>query len=442
MRKLTLNLSKVMMIFAILFLVGCSDDDNNNIVSPDNQSNLASVRVIHTSYDAPDVDVIVDDNVAITSLGYGISSGYAELNPGTRNIKVTPAGSTSPVVIEANLDLNADLDYTVYAVNNLGSIEPVVSIDDRKPVGNRALIRFLHASPDAPAVDIKLDSGTGSTIFSAASFKDITNYLGVAPGTYTFVVTPSGSEAEVVVFDPITVSDGGVYTVVAHGTLDNMDEYPFAVRVFVDNNLGDAYADLAAASTQIKVVHASPDAPAVDLYLDGIKVNQAGLPFPQNTGYLDIAAGTRNIMVNASGTDLTVIDADVTFRANSNYSIFAVDYLGNISPIVLMDDLTMPASGTAHVRFMHYSPDAPSVDITLPDGTIVFGDYEFKEASDFTPLPSGNYDLQVRLAGTDTIVLELNGLNLESQKIYTVFAKGLVGGTEDQALGAEIILNN
>ena len=195
MRKLTLNLSKVMMIFAILFLVGCSDDDNNNIVSPDNQSNLASVRVIHTSYDAPDVDVIVDDNVAITSLGYGISSGYAELNPGTRNIKVTPAGSTSPVVIEANLDLNADLDYTVYAVNNLGSIEPVVSIDDRKPVGNRALIRFLHASPDAPAVDIKLDSGTGSTIFSAASFKDITNYLGVAPGTYTFVVTPSGQRS-------------------------------------------------------------------------------------------------------------------------------------------------------------------------------------------------------------------------------------------------------
>ena len=125
-----------------------------------------------------------------------------------------------------------------------------------------------------------------------------------------------------------------------------------------------------------------------------------------------------------------------------NYSVFAVDPVANITPLVIVDDLTAPAMGNAHVRFIHLSPDAPAVDITTTDGTVVFGNYEFKDYSDFTPLPAGSYDLQVRLAGTDTVVLELNGIAVADGNIYTVFAKGFVSGTGTQALGAEIIVNN
>ena len=152
--------------------------------------------------------------------------------------------------------------------------------------------------------------------------------------------------------------------------------------------------------------------------------------------------GTRNIKVNAAGTSTSVIDADVIFAANKNYSVFAADLLNNITPLVFEDDLTAPASGNAHVRFIHLSPDAPAVDITLTDGTIVFGNYEFKQATAFTPLAAGSYDLQVRVAGTTTVALDLPGIALEDGKIYTVFAKGTLNGTGDSALNAEIILKN
>ena len=122
--------------------------------------------------------------------------------------------------------------------------------------------------------------------------------------------------------------------------------------------------------------------------------------------------------------------------------MFAVNNVTSIEAIVLEDDLTAPASGKAHVRFIHLSPNAPAVDITLTDGTVVFGDYIFKEASAFTPLNAATYNLQVRLAGTSTVVLELPNIALTTGKIYTVFAKGLVGGTGTQALGAKIIVNN
>ena len=193
-------------------------------------------------------------------------------------------------------------------------------------------------------------------------------------------------------------------------------------------------------NANVKVVHASPDAPGVDLLVDN-NVAGTNLTYPNNTGYLAVEAGTRNIKVNVTGTSTTVIQADLPIVGEKNYSVFAVDAVANLSPIVIEDDLTSPAAGNSHVRFIHLSPDAPAVDITLTDGTVVFGDYDFKEYSEFTPLPAASYDLQVRLAGTNTIVLELPGISVMEGNIYTVFAKGFVAGTGNKALGAEIIVN-
>jgi hypothetical protein len=194
--------------------------------------------------------------------------------------------------------------------------------------------------------------------------------------------------------------------------------------------------------SNVMVVHASPDAPGVDLLVDDSKQNSAALGFPSNTGYLEVESGTRNIKVNVSGTTTTVIEADLMFTKDMSYSIFAVDSVSTISPLVLTDDLTAPAAGKAHVRFVHLSPDAPAVDVAVASsGAVVFGNKAFKEYTAFTPLDAGNYNLDVRVAGTTTVALVLPTITLEAGKIYTVFAKGFLGGTGAQALGAEIIVN-
>lgn len=196
-----------------------------------------------------------------------------------------------------------------------------------------------------------------------------------------------------------------------------------------------------APESRVLVVHASPDAPGVDLLVDNA-IAGSNLEFPNNTGYLTVEAGTRNVKVNVSGTATTVIEADLNLEADKNYTVFAVDAVANIAALVLSDDLTPPASGNAHVRFVHLSPDAPAVDITLTDGTIVFGKQSFKDFTDFTPLAAGTYDLQVRVAGTSTVALDLPGITLDAGRIYTVFARGFLNGTGGQALGAQIIANN
>jgi hypothetical protein len=206
-----------------------------------------------------------------------------------------------------------------------------------------------------------------------------------------------------------------------------------------------------AATAKVNVIHASPDAPGVDLLVDNAKVNASALTFPNATGYLSVNAGTRNIKVNAAGTTTTVINADIPFTKDKNYSVYAINKLASIGAILVEDDLTAPATGKAHVRFFHLSPDAPAVTVGVLNGgtfTGVFSNRSFETQTTatanqaFAPVDAGTYNFDVRLAGTTTSVLTLTGITLQAGKIYTVFAKGLVSGSGAQALGAQLITHN
>jgi hypothetical protein len=198
-----------------------------------------------------------------------------------------------------------------------------------------------------------------------------------------------------------------------------------------------------AGAGKLMAVHASPDAPGVDLLLDNTKINSAPVVFTNATGYIAVTAGTRNVKVNVAGTTTTALNANVAIANGKNYSLFAIDSVSKLSALVIEDNLAAPASGKAHVRFIHLSPNAPAVDIALANGgAVVFGNKSFKDFTAFTPLDAGTYDLEVRVAGTQTVALPLSGISLTAGKIYTVYAKGFLGGTGAQALGAEIIVNN
>jgi hypothetical protein len=203
-------------------------------------------------------------------------------------------------------------------------------------------------------------------------------------------------------------------------------------------------------TAKVMVVHASPNAPGVDLLVDNTKVNTSALTFPNNTGYLAVNAGARNFKVNVTGTTTTVIDATPTLVKDVNYSVFAIDSVSKISPIITVDDLTAPAAGKAHIRFIHLSPNAPAVDVSVVGqdaGVGIFTNRSFNKTITagqyaFTPVDAATYNLEVRVAGTTTVALAVGNVTLVAGKIYTVFAKGFLGGTGAQALGAQIIANN
>lgn len=193
---------------------------------------------------------------------------------------------------------------------------------------------------------------------------------------------------------------------------------------------------------RLRVVHASPDAPAVDVCADG-QVAFQGAAFPSATAYASVDADTYAIRVTPAGAGCNsagVINADLPLSAGQDITVVAVNRLAQIEPLVLVDDNTAPAAGKARVRFVHASPDAPTVDITLTDGTTLFDNVSFKQASGYLEVAAGTFDLQVRDQTGTTVVLTLNGNVLSAGKVYTVFAVGLLNG--NPALSALITQDN
>jgi len=182
---------------------------------------------------------------------------------------------------------------------------------------------------------------------------------------------------------------------------------------------------------QVRVIHLSPDAPAVDVSVNGA-VAVSGAAYLDVTGYLPVPAGDARITVTPAGaTAPVVIDATVPLGANASYTIVATGFLADIQPLVLVDDIT--ASGQAKVRFVHASADAPSVDVAVTEGPVLFGDVPFRGASTYASVDGGTYDLEVRVAGTSTVALPLPGTSFNGGTNYTVFATGLLS---DGSLGA------
>jgi hypothetical protein len=193
---------------------------------------------------------------------------------------------------------------------------------------------------------------------------------------------------------------------------------------------------------RVRVVHASPDAPAVDVYADGSKV-LSDVPFKGSSDYLSVPAGAHSFKVFAAGanptSDTAVLNADATLGAGKDYTIVAVGKVADIKPAVFEDNNTAPEAGKAHVRVIHASPDAPAVDIAVKGGPVLFSELAFPDAAGPSPVDAGTYDLEVRAAGTTTVALPINGVQLEAGKIYTVLAVGLLNGTP--ALEALPIVN-
>ncbi len=187
---------------------------------------------------------------------------------------------------------------------------------------------------------------------------------------------------------------------------------------------------------RLRVVHNSPDAPNVDVIVNG-GVALSDVPFGAISDYLSVPGGSYNVKVSPAGAADSgpyVIDADVALTAGTDYTVIASGFLAEIYPAVLVDDNSAPAAGTSRVRFFHGSPDAPAVDIALVDGPVLIAGAPFGANATIT-VPAGTYDLEVRVAGTTTEVLQLRGLALADGVVYTAYASGLVAdGSADRTL--------
>ena len=188
----------------------------------------------------------------------------------------------------------------------------------------------------------------------------------------------------------------------------------------------------AASNAMVRVLHASPDAPQVDVYVNGAKVAPlSGLSFGDLSAYVAVPGGTYAIKVCATA-DATVCPIDVSalaIAAGKHYTIAATNALATIEAQVLVDDPS-PRTGKTQVRVAHFSADTPAVDVLTQDKSAkVVENLAYPNATGYLTLAPGSYDLIVCAHADNTVCpLDPGALDLKAGTSYTVFAVGSLTG--------------
>ncbi|MFA9464198.1 MAG: DUF4397 domain-containing protein [Velocimicrobium sp.] len=178
-------------------------------------------------------------------------------------------------------------------------------------------------------------------------------------------------------------------------------------------------------NSYIRLLHAAPNAPSVDVYMNDSLIAK-DLAYGEYSDYLAFPTGNYTITVYPSGQmNSPVIDTSIFIPSNGIFTIAVTGVLPDLSLYPIQEPITGQQSGKACVRFAHLSPDAPNVDIKQVDGPILFADVANKNITNYICIPEGTYSFDILLAGTNDSVLTVPNVELKGNNYYTVYVLGL-----------------
>lgn len=142
----------------------------------------------------------------------------------------------------------------------------------------------------------------------------------------------------------------------------------------------------------------------------------------QNTGSASV---TFSLSAN-SGT--TYPSLTQTFSSGTFYSLILVGRSDITSPtdprypaiLPVSDLLTTPSTSQASLRVINAAPDAGNVDV-LVNSSAALSAGAYKAVGGYVNEPSGNVNIQVNQAGTNTILVTAQAVSLTSGHAYTVY---------------------
>lgn len=324
-----------------------SQDDT--AVAPDQ----VRLRVLHAAPAAPSVSVFVtmpgadlSASAPVGSFEFGGDLGPVDVAAGDYQIRVTPEGDTSTVVFDSGtVTLNGGANLLVSAVPNTTTGDAPISLavldgaaaSEILDIGSTARVRVIHASPDAPAVDVVVNDNFGAPLVENLAFPEFTGFVDVPPATYNAKVTPADNAGAVVIDTNLPLEAGVRYSVFAVDTLATID-----ALVAADD------ARRIATSAKVRLVHASPTALDVDIYvtapgvdLTGVEPAFAGVPFKANTGFVELAPGRYDVTITPAGTkDAAIGPLAIDVAGGGIYTAVARDAQGGGGPlgVILLDD--------------------------------------------------------------------------------------------------------
>ena len=185
----------------------------------------------------------------------------------------------------------------------------------------------------------------------------------------------------------------------------------------------------------LRVFHASPDAPDLELLIDG-EVERTGLGYLELFDYFGIDDGIRNLVLKEANGFTVLFDADIFFDQDIDYTLIVTDFEEEAEGIFLEDFNVAPDSGRVRIRVVHAAPSAGAVDVfvTAPEDDITFGgptvpDASFGDATGFSESDAGLYQVRVTAQNDPTVIgVASDPFELQEGDVRTIVIVDAPGG--------------
>lgn len=199
-------------------ITSCDDDDD--IIDDSDTVPVAYVSLYHVSPDGPDLDILVDNSrVNYYPFEYTNYTGYLRFYTGERELKFTPYNASN-TLFETSLSLDKDSLYSVFVTGIAGERETIVVHDQfEENDTDNALIRIVHASPDAPAIDLSL-SGEDDNLFEDIAYRDVSGFMEVEDGVTSFEILNAENGEVVTSVTDVNFRPDRVYTLIVRGYVE------------------------------------------------------------------------------------------------------------------------------------------------------------------------------------------------------------------------------
>ena len=292
-----------------------------------------------------------------------------------------------------------------------------------------ANVRVVHASADAPTVDI-LIGGTAINSKLDVDYQSATAWFPIVSNTYDIAVEANlpGDDANVLELTANLAGDQ-TYTVLAVGSVAEGTLEALVVQ--------NALSSVGAGNVRAQVVHAAANAPEVDIYVTAPGTELASeqplatLAYKGSTGQVEVPAGDYQIRITPSGSTTVVFDSgSLALAAGSDLLISATqNVVTGSSPVSLVvatgagSATILDAATPAEIRAVHAVADAPAVDIIANNALTLFDNAAFKAATDYAEVAAGDYLIDVAAdADNSVVVIDDAAITLVAGMRYTAIA--------------------
>lgn len=212
------------------FLTSCKKSDSTP---------KAYIRIIHGSPNATAWDLSPDGQLLISNINYGSGTNYYKVNAGGLNIRLNATGSSTNVVANGDVVVQADKYYSIIAADSVSKLKIAVVNDDRTPApSGKALIRFFHLVPNGGTYDFFNGAAalfTNRTFFDLTTNSSAVGYIPVDPGVITFAVRATTGGSIVTTLPSVNIMAGKVYTIVVRGFSGGSGNQGILMSLYSDN---------------------------------------------------------------------------------------------------------------------------------------------------------------------------------------------------------------